>query len=100
MQNQALRGLSAYVSSIFLCLTMQYRKQVVFGIQKGTAVTSIDESYLIGTVTEFLSRIKTDNLLSEMDAKHHKIQFCMFVYPNNSQYTEVVCPMEYLELRY
>jgi hypothetical protein len=95
MQNQALSGQSVYVLSILLCLTMQHRKHVVFGVQKGTAVSCIDESYLSGTVTEFFSRINLDNLLSEADAKHHKIQLRMFVYPNDSQYVEVVCRIEY-----
>ena len=72
----------------YVCL--QYRKHIVFGVQKGTAVSLIDESYLSGTVAEFFGCIKSGNLLSEADVKHHKLQLRMFVYPSDSQY-EAVC---------
>jgi hypothetical protein len=82
----------------FLPLPSCNRKHVVFGVQKGTAVSCIDESYLCGTVAEFFGHIKLGNLLSEMDVKHHKLQLHLFVYPSDSQYVEVVCSIEYLEL--
>jgi hypothetical protein len=76
---------------------MKCRKHVVFGIQKGTAVSCIDESYLSGTVGEFFGRVKSNNLLSDTDMKNHKIQLRLFVYPSDSQYIEVVYRKEYLK---
>lgn len=65
------------------------RNNVVFAVLKGSTVNLIEEPYFHGTAGEFFEQLKFNNLISETDMKNHKVSLRLFVYSQDSVYTEV-----------
>ncbi|KAH9991685.1 hypothetical protein BJV77DRAFT_513913 [Russula vinacea] len=60
------------------------RVKVVFGVTKGATYNTIADPYFCGTAGELFGLLKSNNLLSESDAKNHKVSVRLFVYSRDS----------------